>query len=492
MMKPGKFISIAVGMIISLPLMGEEMKITLQEAIAIAKVQSVDAAVAINELRSAYWQYRSFRADQLPEINLSASLPNYNRNYDTYQQEDGSYTYVRNNYLGMDGTLSIDQNIPFTGGKVSINTSLDYLKQMDNRNGKLFMSIPFALTYSQPIMGTNRMKWERKIQPVKYREAQAKFASDMEEITMRTINYYFNLLLAKENLNISRQNLANSRKLHEAAKAKRKMGQISENDLLQMELNVLDSQSELSGNGSSLHSAMFQLRSFLGLDSSVVIEPVIPHTFECPPLSYEDVLQKALANNHISQNILRRRLEAQYEVAAAKGDIRSITLFAQVGYTGTGEALRRAYSNLNNNQVIQVGVKMPILDWGKRRGRVKMAQSNQEVVESRLKQESLNFNQNIFIVTEQFNNQMMLLQNASLADTIARKRYRTNVETFLAGKISTLDLNDSQTRKDRARQKYLNEMFWWWYYYYQIRSITLWDYINEAPIMADFDKTLNL
>ena len=492
MMKPGKFISIAVGMIISLPLMGEEMKITLQEAIAIAKVQSVDAAVAINELRSAYWQYRSFRADQLPEINLSASLPNYNRNYDTYQQEDGSYTYVRNNYLGMDGTLSIDQNIPFTGGKVSINTSLDYLKQMDNRNGKLFMSIPFALTYSQPIMGTNRMKWERKIQPVKYREAQAKFASDMEEITMRTINYYFNLLLAKENLNISRQNLANSRKLHEAAKAKRKMGQISENDLLQMELNVLDSQSELSGNGSSLHSAMFQLRSFLGLDSSVVIEPVIPHTFECPPLSYEDVLQKALANNHFSQNILRRKLEAQYEVAAAKGDIRSITLFAQVGYTGTGEALRRAYSNLNNNQVIQVGVKMPILDWGKRRGRVKMAQSNQEMVESRLKQESLNFNQNIFIVTEQFNNQMMLLQNASLADTIARKRYRTNVETFLAGKISTLDLNDSQTRKDRARQKYLNEMFWWWYYYYQIRSITLWDYINEAPIMADFDKTLNL
>ena len=99
MMKPGKFISFAVGMIISLPLRGEEMKITLQEAIAIAKVQSVDAAVAINELRSAYWQYRSFRADQLPEINLSASLPNYNRNYDTYQQEDGSYTYIRNNYL---------------------------------------------------------------------------------------------------------------------------------------------------------------------------------------------------------------------------------------------------------------------------------------------------------------------------------------------------------------------------------------------------------
>ena len=492
MMKPGKFISIAVGMIISLPLMGEEMKITLQEAIAIAKVQSVDAAVAINELRSAYWQYRSFRADQLPEINLSASLPNYNRNYDTYQQEDGSYTYVRNNYLGMDGTLSIDQNIPFTGGKVSINTSLDYLKQMDNRNGKLFMSIPFAVTLNQPIFGTNRMKWERKIEPVRYREAQAKLVGALEEVKMQAINYYFNLLLARENVGISRQNLANARKLYEVAKAKRQMGQISENDLLQMELNVLDSQSELTDNESNLKSAMFQLRSFLGLDEEVEIEPVIPNTVVCRPLVYEDVLEKARENNYFSRNILRRQLEAQYNTATAKGNLRSITLFAQIGYTGTDAAFREAYSNRKNNQVIQVGLKVPILDWGKRKGKVKVAQSNQQVVESRLKREEMEFNQNIFILTGQFNNQTMQLENASVADSIAVKRYSTNVETYLIGRISTLDLNDSQTRKDQARQKYINEMFWWWYYYYRIRSLTLWDYINDVPIGIDFEKTLNL
>ena len=135
---------------------------------------------------------------------------------------------------------------------------------------------------------------------------------------------------------------------------------------------------------------------------------------------------------------------------------------------------------------------MPILDWGKRRGRVKVAQSNQQVVESRLKREEMEFNQNIFILTGQFNNQTMQLENASVADSIAVKRYSTNVETYLIGRISTLDLNDSQTRKDQARQKYINEMFWWWYYYYRIRSLTLWDYINDVPIGIDFEKTLNL
>ena len=129
--------------------------ISLDEAITLARVQSVDAAVALNELKTAYWEYRTFRADLLPEINFSANLPSYNKNYNSYQQEDGSYTFVRNNYMQMNGQLSIDQNIWFTGGKLSLNTSLDFLRQMDGTVGNRFMSVPLALTLSQPIFGVN-------------------------------------------------------------------------------------------------------------------------------------------------------------------------------------------------------------------------------------------------------------------------------------------------------------------------------------------------
>ena len=41
----------------------EERTMTLPEAIALARTQSVDAAVALNELKTAYWEYRTFRAD---------------------------------------------------------------------------------------------------------------------------------------------------------------------------------------------------------------------------------------------------------------------------------------------------------------------------------------------------------------------------------------------------------------------------------------------
>lgn len=103
-------------------------RITLEEAILTARANSVDAAVALNELRTAYWSYRTYRADLLPEINFNATVPSYRKSYSAYQHEDGSYSFVRNNYMQMTGEVSIAQNIWFTGGTLSLNTSLDFLK----------------------------------------------------------------------------------------------------------------------------------------------------------------------------------------------------------------------------------------------------------------------------------------------------------------------------------------------------------------------------
>ena len=462
--------------------------LTLDEAIMLARVQSVDAVVALNELKTAYWEYRTYRAELLPEVNFTATLPSYHKGYNSYQQNDGSYTYVRNNYMQMNGQLSIDQNIWFTGGTLSLNTSLDFLRQMDGSSGNRFMSVPLALTLNQPVFGVNQTKWDRRIEPVRYAEAKAAFLSATEEVTMTTINYFFNLLLARENVAIARQNLENAEKLYEVAKAKRRMGQISENDVLQLQLNVLDARSSLTSNESALKSHMFTLRSFLALGENEELVPEVPDSVPEVRLEYADVLSKALANNSFAQNIRRRQLEADYEVAKAKGNMREITLFAQVGFTGTDRRFDTAYRRLKDNQVVEIGFKIPILDWGKRRGQVKVAQSNREVTESKLRQESMNFNQNLFVLVEQFNNQQTQLHLADEADKIARKRYHTNVETFLVGKISTLDLNDSQSQKDEARRKHINELFYYWYYYYQLRSLTLWDFAAGTGIEADFEK----
>lgn len=473
-----------------LPVRGaaRELSLTLDDAIMMARIRSVNAAVALDELKTAYWEWRTYRADRLPEIGFTATAPSYANQYSSYMNSEGEYSFVSNRYLEAQAQLSITQNIPLTGGQLSLNSSLDFLRQYGEDGGNRFMSIPLALKLTQPILGVNTLKWNSRIEPVKFAEAKAAFLSATEDVALTTVHAFFALVMSRENVAIAEQNLANAIKLYAVAVEKRKMGQISENDLLQIELNKLDAQSNLTDCRSTLKSDMFSLRSFLDLEEDVEIVPVVPQAVPVAEINYADALDRALANNKFAKNIRRRQLEADYEVAKAKGDLRQINLFAQIGFTGADNEFSSAYSRLRNNQRVEVGFSIPLVDWGKRRGKVKTAESNRRVTESRLRQESMDFNQQLFVLVERFCNQQQQLDIATRANDIARRRYDTNVQTFMIGKISTLDLNDSQTKKDESMRQYVNELYKFWSYWYQIRSLTLYDYEHHSDINADFEK----
>ena len=58
----------------------------------------------------------------------------------------------------------------------------------------------------------------------------------------------------------------------------------------------------------------------------------------------------------------------------------------------------------------------------------------------------------------------------------------------MVGRISTLDLNDSQLSKDQSRKAMINQLYLFWRYYYQIRSLTLWDFASGSGIDEDIRK----
>lgn len=464
------------------------LELPLDEAIAMARVRSVDAAEALDELRSAYWEWRTFRADQLPEFIFKATAPSYAKQYSTYMDQDGKYTFVGTNSLQATGQLSVTQNIPLTGGKVALNSTLDFLRQFDGGTANRFMSIPLALTLSQPLFSVNTMKWDRRIEPVRYSEAKAAFLSATEDVARQTVAYYFTLLMDRENVEIARQNLENAERLYTVAEEKRRMGKISKNDLLQMELNVLEARSALTDNLSELKAGMFALRAFLDLEDDVDIVPLVPGEVPHAEISYADALDRALTNNKFVKTMMRQQLEADYEVARAKGDMREISLFVQLGFTGTDSEFSQAYKGLRGNQLASVGFSIPLVDWGKRRGKVKVAESKRRVTESRIRRETMNFNQDLFILVERFANQQQQLDLARRSAEIADSRYHTNVETYMIGMISTLELNDSRVSKDNSRREYINQLYKFWNYWYQIRSLTLYDYSTGGDINVDFER----
>ena len=461
--------------------------LSLDDCITMARRQSVDAAVALGELKSAYWQWRSYKADLLPEVSFSSS-GSYNKRYTSYQQGDGGVSYVRNDYLGLNGSLYVTQKLWPTGGTLSVESSLDFLHQSGTSGGNQFMSLPIAVTLSQPLFGVNHLKWNRRIEPLRYREAQARFLTATEQVAMEAISLFFNLLIAGEQVGIAEQNLRTAEKLYDVALAKRQMGTISENDVLQMRLGVLTARSSLTNAESTRQACQFALRSFLDVETDIV--PIEPEDIPGLHLDYEEVLSHALENNALATTMRRRQLEADYNVASAKANRRSVTLHAQLGYTGMAESIGGAYRDLLSKEVVQVGFSLPILDWGKRKGQRKMAESYREIVRGQLRQQAQDFRQDLFVLTEQFNNQAEQLRIACEADTIAQRRYNTNVETFKIGSISTLELSDSQTAKDQARLNRITSLYNYWKYYYQLRSIALWDFERGCDIHEDFERII--
>ena len=62
-------------LLIVLPVVAQqELKVvSLGDEISLAREQSLDAMVAKSRLRSAYWQYRNYRADLLPNVTLTGT-----------------------------------------------------------------------------------------------------------------------------------------------------------------------------------------------------------------------------------------------------------------------------------------------------------------------------------------------------------------------------------------------------------------------------------
>lgn len=104
----------------------------------------------------------------------------------------------------------------------------------------------------------------------------------------------------------------------------------------------------------------------------------------------------------------------------------------------------------------------------------------------------MNFNQELFILVERFTNQQEQLYLAVRAQDIAARRYDTNVQTYMVGMLSPLELNDSRTSKDSSRREYINQLYKFWNYWYQLRSLTLYDYSSAHDINADFDKLVKI
>jgi outer membrane protein len=464
----------------------QTMSLTLSNVIDIAQKQSPDALQAKNRFLGSYWQFRTFQAGFMPALSLSATLPRFSRSINPVTQGDGSIKYIEQTQSNATLGLSLTQNLSMTGGQLFMTSDLQRLDFFTTPTSTNYSANPVSIGIRQPLFKFNDFKWQRKIEPLRYQEAEKKLIEDREQIALTAVSMFFDLLSTQISMKVQMTNLANNDTLYKIAKGRFNIGTIAENDLLQLELQLLSAQSQVENMKLDLENKVFNLKSYLRLQNDVAIELIPPTKTSNIKIEADKAIEQSMENRSVYPAYKRRLLEAQNNVLKAKASSHfTANLVALYGTTQSSPELAGVYRSPSDLEQVSISLQVPILDWGQGKGRVKIAESNQALEQSSVEQQTIDSKQEVYLKVRQFNIQQSQVQIAAKTDTVAQKRYDVTKQRYFIGKIGITDLNIAQNEKDNARRGYFDALQTFWRNFYEIRKLTLFDFVRSERIILD-------
>lgn len=469
--------------------MAQNETMSLDDVINIAQKKSPDAIKAKHRFLSNYWQFRTYKRSMLPQLSFEGTIPSLNRAFRKHFNSDGIQQYVKENSISYSGSFALEQQVGLTGGSIFLSTGLQRVDNYSDTTTQDYLSTPINIGFSQPLFNYNPYKWNKKIEPIKFEKAKKEYLEAMEQVSITALEYFFDLLSAKMNLKIVDLNVANYDTLYKIATGRYQLGKIAENELLQLELSLLNAQSEQERTHLNYKNVMFRFKSFLRVPGENEVDLQVPNTGTAKNIIFQDALERALLNNSKTLSFEQQILEARAQLNRAKTENGfNANIYAVVGLTQNAVTLPDAYTEPNNQQQVTLGIQVPILDWGMRKGQVKMAESNMNLVEESIEQERIDFKQSIYMSVAEYNMQQNQLTIAAKSDTVAQKSFEVTKNRYYLGKISVTDLNIAQNNMDNSKINYIRSLQRFWQSYYIIRKSTLYDYENAKELNIDFEK----
>ncbi|MEC3881792.1 TolC family protein [Parapedobacter sp. 10938] len=461
----------------------QERIITLEEAVMLAQRHSFEYKVALNSHQSSVWSYRNYIASFRPILYLDGTIPNYSRAINKITLPSGEDTFVLQNQAYSTLNLGIRQNLAITGGVLSVASSLNRIDVFGSNRQSMYSSVPISISYYQNTIGYNPFKWQKKIEPLRFELADKKFVSQMEEISRQTVNKYFQLLNAQTRTQLSRQNLAKADTLYGISKERHKMGTVGQSELLQLRLNVLNAQNQVTQDSVDAVLDRQQFARYLLLDLDTGWQLEVPDKVSFFEVGFDDALTKAYSNSEQVMEFRLQRLEAEQRVAQAKAENSlKFNVQANFGLSNTAPSFPSLFNRMENQQNVLVGFSLPILDWGLAKTERLRAEANQAMVESQIEQNQLQLEQEISLYVARWNLHRQQMEVARETQAIALQNYDLEVERLLRGMISINDLNAAQIQKDNATSAYIDALRAYWELYFIIRKLTLYDFKNNKNL----------
>jgi outer membrane protein TolC len=455
---------------------------TIEDVIARAKGQSPASKRAETLKENRYWNYRNYKASFNPQLRLDGTVPSYYKTVNPILQPDGTYRYLPVEQMNNGVRLGLYQPIIWTNGTISANSTLRYFRDYNDVStlAEQWSGTVMNVEIEQPLFSFNRLRWEQKIQPLLYEESRREFVEEMEFISREAANRFFNVLEEQVNLQIATFNLANNDTIYKIEQGRYNIGSTSLDKLLQVELQLLRSRQAVAQANLNLETARLLLRSFIGLnDTDEFPQLVLPETIPVFDVSMAEALEYARKNRAAYISFERQRLQADRDLAQAKGSRFSTSVIAAYGLNNNGLAMDDIYVNPIEQQQLSLTFSIPVLDWGRNKSFMKRAIANKKLTDYTIAQEEINFEQTILTQVRNFEMLRLQIEITKKSDEVAAERYNVSQNRYLIGKIDITNLNIALKEKDEAKQSYIQALKAFWLAYYDLRRFTLYDFSKK-------------
>ena len=145
---------------------------------------------------------------------------------------------------------------------------IDIFKTDINPASTSYLNIPISINLIQPLFAFNELKWNKRIEPIRYQQATRTFAEEMENVAFDAARLFFEVFTQQLNVEAAERQKANADTLFNIAQGRYSVGRIAETDLLQIELRARNADATLAQANLSFQTTTEQLRNFLGLENT--------------------------------------------------------------------------------------------------------------------------------------------------------------------------------------------------------------------------------
>ena len=471
-------------------------ELTLEESIAIAREGSYsmksleqDLIIAENTMEAAVRRLRT-------NIVLNMTAPNYSENVQQWTDSNGEITYYSAKQLRTGADVTISQPLP-TDGTLSVATGLSGID--DYNNEKRAAQMDATIRLRQPLdafWGYNNIRAELKTARLNYERSMKAYKRAELDLIYNVSQSYYSFLQRQRATEIAKMDMDRQSEVYDISKKKYDAGLIREVEALQMEVDLANAQNAYDGSLLDLNSAENSFKLLLGIDLKDRV------TVKSGDLTYENVvIDPDRAVEHAIANRLEMR-EREINIEVQQLNIRqqkaqgrpTVALDASWSVVGVSNELigvsypnsfNNAWANIKNrpsNFAIGINVRVPILDWGRNRRLIRVAEARlvQNLLAKDDQQRSIETE--VRTLVAQLQSYLSRLQLLEKNVALAEKSFNITLERFSNGDITSDGLAEERRRLNQAYDNHLSAYVLYQLGLADLARTTFYDFKNDRPI----------